>query len=79
MKCPGGHGPRECKLDFANPETRPYCTNCETEGHPANFRNCPKFVEIKDRLKKKREDANNFKLIFFPCIIGSGISIGKVV
>lgn len=48
VKCIGDHEtvncPRPKKAEIANgaPTSPPACVNCGTEGHPANYRGCPK-------------------------------------
>ncbi|XP_076284796.1 uncharacterized protein LOC143211236 [Lasioglossum baleicum] len=57
VKCDDDHAPGECKVT-ANPEnpvdTKPYCVNCKTIGHPASYKGCPKLKEfLQQKLSSK--------------------------
>lgn len=54
VKCSEKHGPGECKL-VVNNSSKPFCVNCKTSGHPANWRGCPYFLQYSER---KRELTN---------------------
>lgn len=52
VKCKINHGPENCAISNANKDTL-YCINCNTFGHPASYRGCPKIKEITDSIKSK--------------------------
>jgi hypothetical protein len=68
VKCPGEHGPYECTFEktenIITPEgevieaSLPYCCNCKENGHPANYRGCPKYLEYKNRLLGENASPN---------------------
>lgn len=43
VKCPLEHDTRQCNK--SDSET-PYCVNCETRGHPANYRGCQTYLRM---------------------------------
>lgn len=43
VKCPGDHDTKECKKKDGEP---PFCVNCNTHGHPANYRGCQTHQKI---------------------------------
>lgn len=57
VKCIEQHGPGQCpKTDRT---TEPYCINCNKTGHPANYRQCPKYQELqarKEQVRKQQEE-----------------------
>lgn len=48
IKCPTKHEPGKCELPDAS---KPYCCNCEKDGHPANSPNCPVYIGLLNRRK----------------------------
>ena len=69
IKCTDNHEPGQYSHDInpfpdEGPIPTATCVNCGKTGHPANYKNCPKYIEIKDRFKNKRDDlakTNQFK------------------
>lgn len=55
VKCKNTHLPGECALTKGqNTTAELYCHNCESHGHPASFRGCPKMQEHLKRLHEKQ-------------------------
>lgn len=50
IKCPSRHEPGKCELPDAS---KPYCCNCEKDGHPANSPNCPIYIWLLSRRKNR--------------------------
>ena len=42
VKCLGDHGTADCPRKVPDPAVPPSCVLCETQGHPANYRGCPR-------------------------------------
>ncbi|GFV62857.1 nucleic-acid-binding protein from transposon X-element [Trichonephila clavipes] len=59
LKCSKEHRTGECpikeRLDT------PHCINCNTDGHPANWRSCPAFPKIKNKKGAPVENRNKPK------------------
>ncbi|GFT37758.1 hypothetical protein TNCV_4128401 [Trichonephila clavipes] len=51
-KCQTGDCPIKERLDTPN------CINCDTDGHPANWRNCPAFPKTKNKKGAPAENRN---------------------
>ncbi|CAH2087117.1 unnamed protein product [Euphydryas editha] len=64
VKCKEAHGPGNCPLekkDEAN-KTNVFCALCQKYGHPANYKGCPKYKEVKLKnalIVKKDNNTNN--------------------
>lgn len=56
VKCSSTHDPGKCEFS-QNANSSPFCSNCQTVGHPASWRGCPSFKKYLD-LKKKISDRN---------------------
>lgn len=57
VKCKEGHDPGMCSVDKNNKQV-PFCINCNSEGHPASYRGCPKILEIKNKILNKAHKIN---------------------
>lgn len=55
VKCDIPHGPGECQLKIEGSEDRKhlYCVLCKSRGHPASYRGCTKYLELKNKLISK--------------------------
>lgn len=53
VKCNEKHLPKQCKKKMDDGKL-PYCHLCGKEGHPANFRGCPKIIEMQENINKKK-------------------------
>ncbi|CAH2087592.1 unnamed protein product [Euphydryas editha] len=42
VKCLGDHGTADCSRKEPDPNVPPSCVLCPTQGHPANYRGCPR-------------------------------------
>lgn len=54
VKCPLSHTPGQCNRTDRN-EGQPYCVNCAQHGHPANFGQCPKYLEFLGAREVKKD------------------------
>lgn len=61
VKCEGDHDPGKCKIDKSdnNSKTQLFCVLCKNQGHPASYRGCPRYIELKNRIKNKKENNKN--------------------
>ena len=51
-KCNIAHGPKECQISNnvnETPKDLIYCVLCQSFGHPASYRGCPKQLEFKSK------------------------------
>lgn len=63
VKCDTPHKRGACKTPtlqqrLENPDLGnaiPKCVNCGTIGHPANYRKCPKYIELTARIQAKKD------------------------
>lgn len=79
IKCKDNHGPGECQK--TDRTTEPYCTNCKLVGHPANYRQCPKYLELQERRSKVRqqnEEAQFAKKQMYNHYYNPSISYSKI-
>lgn len=56
VKCAENHEPGNCaiKKEIKIDKTQIYCVRCKMYGHPATYKGCIKYKEIKDRFTKNR-------------------------
>ena len=55
VKCNQTHTPGNCNLKRTEENTTtPYCANCKEIGHPASYKGCPIYREIKKRAEIRR-------------------------
>lgn len=55
VKCGQGHEPGNCTLLPQNNERdKLFCVQCQTFGHPASYKGCPKHIELLSKLKQKQ-------------------------
>lgn len=60
VKCKEDHNPGECKAPITNAKDL-YCINCNSTGHPASYRGCPKLIEYKNRITIKQSNIKQSK------------------
>lgn len=62
VKCEIQHEPGQCQVQKSNELDRSmlYCCLCKQKGHPASYRGCPKYLELKSRLKAKKNDIKTY-------------------
>lgn len=53
LKCNESHPHGECKRTSRD-DGSPFCVNCQVEGHPSNWRECPHRLELLEKLKKSQ-------------------------
>ncbi|GFX25604.1 nucleic-acid-binding protein from transposon X-element [Trichonephila clavipes] len=56
LKCGDAHQTRECEIER---DEKPYCINCETYGHMANYSDCPKFPKPRKGSQEKTNTYTN--------------------
>ncbi|GFW13546.1 hypothetical protein TNCV_1210121 [Trichonephila clavipes] len=56
LKCSKEHRTGECPIKERL--ATPHCINCDKDGHPANWRNCPAFPKIKNKKGAPAENCN---------------------
>ncbi|GFS97387.1 uncharacterized protein TNCV_733291 [Trichonephila clavipes] len=56
LKCGDAHQTRECEIKRVE---KPYCINCETYGHMANYSGCPKFPKPRKGTQEKTNTYTN--------------------
>ncbi|GFW12197.1 nucleic-acid-binding protein from transposon X-element [Trichonephila clavipes] len=56
LKCSKEHRTGECPIKERL--ATPHCINCDKDGHPANWRNCPAFPKIKNKKGAPAENRN---------------------
>lgn len=71
LKCNLKHSRGECQIIRAEvptnylvgidgdaiPNNIPICSNCRQAGHPANFKGCPKYVELVQKIQNRKDKA----------------------
>lgn len=63
VKCNDNHNPGECTITAGdNNLSKIFCVQCQTYGHPASYRGCPRHVELSNKLKKKKEEQQQTKI-----------------
>jgi hypothetical protein len=85
---PVGHPPQGCPLNAlrvdgkSDPESL-FCCNCKQSGHTANYRKCPKYIELADRQNKKsasqKKKASDMAGDNFNSVIEKGISFADKI
>ena len=79
VKCAENHGPGNCtKIDRT---VDAFCVNCNSNGHPANYRKCPKYSELMDRkklLQQKLEQQRVAKGQMYSHYLKPNVSYAKV-
>ncbi|GFS79064.1 uncharacterized protein TNCV_1194381 [Trichonephila clavipes] len=50
LKCGDAHQTRDCEIERVE---KPFCINCETYGHMANYSGCPKFPKPRKGTHEK--------------------------
>ncbi|CAK9799903.1 RNA-directed DNA polymerase from mobile element jockey [Anthophora quadrimaculata] len=58
VKCNTPHNPGECTRE-RTAESKPYCVNCKSFGHPASYRGCPKLTEMRQTIENKLHRRSN--------------------
>lgn len=80
VKCIENHAPGECqKQDRTN---EPFCINCNKLGHPANYRQCPKYQELqerKDKLRQQQQEQQIAKQQMYNRYYNPGVSYSRTV
>ncbi|GFW03272.1 hypothetical protein TNCV_463861 [Trichonephila clavipes] len=56
LKCGEAHQTRDCQIERVE---IPYCTNCETYGHMANYSGCPKSPKPRKGTQDKTNTYTN--------------------
>ncbi|GFU90281.1 nucleic-acid-binding protein from transposon X-element [Trichonephila clavipes] len=56
LKCGDAHQTRECEIERVE---KPYCINCETYRHMANYSGCPKFPKPRKGSQEKSNTHTN--------------------
>ncbi|GFT99895.1 nucleic-acid-binding protein from transposon X-element [Trichonephila clavipes] len=56
LKCDEAHQTRDCQIERVE---KPYCINCETYGHMANYSGCPKFPKPRKGTQEKTNTYTN--------------------
>lgn len=69
VKCAENHQPGQCaipKNEDVIDHSKIYCVMCSSYGHPASYKGCKKYLEMKQRLREKinftKEKAKNRRL-----------------
>lgn len=60
VKCPVTHEYGKCPRDIdleLKKSSPPYCINCKTDGHSANYRGCPSLKEVQTKLNEWRRES----------------------
>lgn len=52
IKCSEHHQPGECQN--SDKQTMAFCVNCGEPGHPANFRQCPKYLKAAQHVAERK-------------------------
>lgn len=80
VKCKGNHKPKQCKR-VGKSDSKPYCCNCDKEGHPASFGGCPKAVELmvkveenKAKKQETRDQINERRLMIDRALVTPGVT-----
>ncbi|XP_045456882.1 uncharacterized protein LOC123666908 [Melitaea cinxia] len=60
VRCLGDHGTTDCPRRVLDPEVPPSCVLCKQDGHPANYRGCPRAPR-KRRPRETRGRATSQK------------------
>ncbi|GFX98145.1 nucleic-acid-binding protein from transposon X-element [Trichonephila clavipes] len=56
LKCGDAHQTRDCEIERVE---KPFCINCETYGHMANYSGCPKFPKPRKGTHEKTNTYTN--------------------
>ena len=64
VKCMNSHGAGECpiKKDEKLELSKIFCVRCKSFGHPASYKGCPKYKEIKNRIVEKMTNRTENKI-----------------
>lgn len=61
VKCDQKHAPGECQRSKSD-SSDPYCINCRSNGHPANWRGCPVFKKYAAKRRERIQNAINIEM-----------------
>jgi hypothetical protein len=77
VKCNDKHGPGECKVS-KSVNSVPYCVNCKTFGHPANWRGCKTFEDYTKLVHPELVQNDKSKNISKPVQVSSEKHISQI-
>lgn len=82
VKCKEEHLPGNCQRNTNNKnDDEVFCANCQTNGHPANYKGCPKYKQkVAERVKiaQKKKEQHQFAVKSATQAIKSGLSFADV-
>jgi hypothetical protein len=56
VKCGKEHLAKECNIQINSPREELFCILCKEKGHPASYRQCPKYQEAIENAKARKEN-----------------------
>lgn len=59
VKCGQNHTASECNISKNSPSEKLFCTLCKTPGHPASYRQCPVFIQQRDKHQVNKQNKLN--------------------
>lgn len=76
--------PGNCPItpDSITDRSKLFCANCNSYGHPASYRGCPVFLDLKRRMTEKKEEIKekrDKKLVNMKNYVRSNISFAEML
>lgn len=81
VKCKDNHEIGKCSLQEvpATEREKLFCVLCNSYGHPASYKGCPKYKELQQKLRAKKQQLSDKKTQNSPIIINDNISYANML